>query len=55
MNWKKAVRTINKAAARAKDVEAIAAAVTGDTDKAVRRLKNKAKNKLLHKVGFWKR
>jgi len=54
VNWKKAVRTINKAAARAKDVEAVAAAATGDPSKLVKRAKNKAKGKLLAKIGFWK-
>ena len=55
MNWRKGLRTINKLGAKAKDVEAVVAAVSGDPAKAVRRVKNKTKNKLLNKVGFWKR
>jgi len=55
LNWKKGLRTINKWGAKAKDVEAVVAAVSGDTGKAVRRVKNKTKNKILNKTGFWKR
>lgn len=51
MSWKKALRTINKASRIAKDIEAVA---SGNPKKIARRAKNKAKAKLLGKVGFWK-
>lgn len=51
MSWKTILRKINKVASVAKDVEAVS---SFDPSKIVRRAKNKAKGKLLSKLGFWK-
>ena len=51
MTWKKLLRMINKWGRVAKDVEAL---TSGDPTKIARRAKNKAKGKLLGKIGFWK-
>jgi hypothetical protein len=51
MTWKGILRMVNKAAAKARDVEAIS---SGDPKKIAQRLKNKAKGKLLSKLGFWR-
>jgi hypothetical protein len=51
MSWKSLLRKINKTASIVKDVEAVA---SGNPSKISRRVKNKAKAKLLTKSGFWK-
>lgn len=48
--FKKMARKINKVNARLKDIEAIASLATGDTKKFNRRIKNKAKWRLLWKI-----
>ncbi len=48
--FKKATRTMNKINARAKDVEAVGSLLTGNTKKATRRVKNKAKGKIVRKI-----
>ncbi len=51
MGWKKTLRMINSVAAKAKDVEAVA---SFNPSKIATRAKNKAKGKLLGKLGFWR-
>jgi hypothetical protein len=51
VTWKGILRKINKAASVAKDVEAV---TSFNPNKIVRRAKNKAKGKVLGKLGFWR-
>lgn len=51
MGWKSILRSVNMAGSKAKDLEAIS---SGDPKKMIKRAKNKAKGKLLGKIGFWR-
>lgn len=51
MGWKSILRSVNKAASVAKDIEAVA---SGNPKKIATRAKNKTKGKLLGKIGFWR-
>ncbi len=48
--FKKATRTMNKINAKAKDAEAVGNLLTGNTGKVAKRLKNKAKGKVVRKL-----
>ncbi len=48
--FKKATRTMNKINSKAKDVEAVGNLLTWNAKKAKRRLKNKAKGKVVRKL-----